>query len=722
MTMAVSSLVPQESLSPYTYIEAELPRPNVSRLSSSSSEYSTDEKNQEGNNDGAIVVKRHRVATYLRYWIHFAAILVTGGLAALNILNVFMMDVDDAQSNTKLNLFQFAAKAHEVLIIGSMMLIMMDYVRSRLITAKGVPLGYILFPVLFNGHDWVLSTEFWSCVAKPSLSTLPLTTLILTAIPFANFAGPLSAILVVPRLGWSKPQPAAVFSSFFNSSASRIWPDTVKMSDLLDRCDTGSGQSISQCPAAAIETLFESTHMSSDQGSTSWNCLNKGTQMSCNSTFDRTHTLSLEYDFYSLSPAVSSQRVDVFSPLKNRVTSGLARSLNISGTTNLDADKAEVLDLNFFGDGDLLKPAVQTVCSELNYSSIYQLYKDSNISYNWSTPAAFWLKNIDSSPRPSFLFSWMKNDSLLVDAERCEAQYCFSSVACTVDARWVPVRFWYNMQQSDVLYQSDPQPSELIDSRKFYDGIPITIAKEVLELTTIPRSVNMSEVFRDILNDNSIPQTNRPENVVLFPDAISSGLFLVNYTQAVAMMLSVSIVEFLAYGPSRTGQSTYDGNCSDTTFGFDFGNHICSQNPDYWIHINSIGDLESDFSMVSFTLRKNGYGCFFDGITVKIALGIMLLHALLTVLYLAFVVTSRRQLTTCWSSAPELLTLAINSLRAPVLMGHSMGVNGQSRNIWREHVMVREIDSGEELSLVVGDPMDYSGRIGDLPQVGKKYN
>ena len=707
-------------------MERPLPQQDPSYLSSSTTSISSFKGSKHHNQDGKIVVKEHGNLALLRYWIHVAAILFTGGLAALNFLNVFFMDANDPEVNTKLNLFQFAAKSHEGLIIGSMMLALMDTVRSRLTSTEGVPLGYLLSPVLFNDLDFVVSPEFWSCLIRPNMSTLPLTIMILTAIIFANIAGPLSAILIVPRLGWSKPVVAGAFPSFFNASASSIWPTKIHTTNLLPECFSQAAGAVfnARCPASALKSLSTTTNMGVTGGATAWKCLNKGIDMSCNTTMSvagSTHTWSLEYDFFSLSPVVSSQKVDIFSPLQNRVKDGLATLIDLPGVTSIDASKPEVLDLHFFGNKDLLKPMVRTTCEDLNYTRIYQIYKDNRIQYDWSTPAGFFLKDTDSSTNPSFIYSWLKNDSWLRDAQPCKGESCYKSVACAIDARYVPLSLWFNIQQPDTPFQSDPQPSKSVRSGKFDEGVSITLGKGLMDSFTVQGSTNVSVDIGSILNNNNIPQEERPESFEVFKDTLTTDVGFVNYTQAIAMMLSTMTVEFLAWGPTSTGHSIYIGNCSFASVGFTYGDTICGRNESYWMSTDSIGGLDANFSMVNFTLRNNGYGWFFEGITVKIALAILLFHASLTSVYLIHSTIGRRQITTHWSTAPELFTLAINSLRAPVLVDHSTGVAWRERHIWRELVTVRETDSGEELSLVVGHHMDYGSRIGDLPAAGKKY-
>ena len=170
----------------------------ASVTSSSSSEF---EKPLPHDTYGTVVVEHHRSPTrLLRYWIHFAAVGVTVLLSLLNFLNVSLMVSEASNKSVVLNLFQFAAKAHELLILGSLSLLLLDSVRNRLITEAGVPLGYVLSPALFNDLGWLTSRHFWSCL-KANNQSLSLVLLMMTAIPFANLSGPLSAITVVPRLG-----------------------------------------------------------------------------------------------------------------------------------------------------------------------------------------------------------------------------------------------------------------------------------------------------------------------------------------------------------------------------------------------------------------------------------------------------------------------------------------------------------------------------------------
>ena len=108
-----------------------------------------------------------------------------------------------------------------------------------------------------------------------------------------------------------------------------------------------------------------------------------------------------------------------------------------------------------------------------------------------------------------------------------------------------------------------------------------------------------------------------------------------------------------------------------------------------------------------------------DSLALQISLGTLLLHTLLTLVYLIYILIFKKTITTRWTSATELLILAIDSFRAPKLAGQS--IRASDRKIWLEPVRVREVDGGDRLSLIVGDATSYPERVGGPPQLGKKY-
>lgn len=642
--------------------------PETSRLSTCSSEYSQywPKADHQNNGAGATVVKAHSGRTLLRHWVHIAAIAVTAGLAAINVLNIYLMDSNRPDTVAMLNAFQFAAKLHEILIVGSLMLIMMDTVRGMLIKATGVPFGCLLAPVLFNDLEWLISHQFWSSI-RPTWSSLPLTVLVLTAIPFANLAGPLSAITVVPRLGWSAPQAAAIFPTFWNSSASKIWPETLAASDLIPACFTGEGQR-DGCPGGAFSTinvLYDPKIVGSIH------CITIASHVACNATLYPTQfrELSLEYDVDSLTTFSSTPTEVIFETLANRFATGMAFPLNITETETVDAQKTQLIGTRFIGNRQLLKPVSRTMCEDLSYSEIYQTLQDFKVEANWTAPFVHWLGNIDDSLTPSFLFTYLKNDTRLDAARGCDGLDCYAAVRCTTNAKWVPMSIWHNSAHSTVTYQSDPQPQQLFESEASTKAPSVIIQKDWLEAMSVPRILDTSDTFNKFMNHWMVPMAGPPR--IGSDQGTQSRPKPSNYSQAISILVSSIITEGLSQASLRVGDSIYKGNCSDRKPGFQFASKICDQSPSKWVHAESLGSLQEDFSMMTFTVQRNGYGWFIDSLTVRIALGILLFHGVLTLVYLVFSLAFRRTITTCWSSAPEMLMLAIDSLRAPILMGSS---------------------------------------------------
>ena len=129
--------------------------------------------------------------------------------------------------------------------------------------------------------------------------------------------------------------------------------------------------------------------------------------------------------------------------------------------------------------------------------------------------------------------------------------------------------------------------------------------------------------------------------------------------------------------------------------------------------------MQESTVMATFTVQRIVYGRFSISLTTKIALAALLFHALLTLVYLSTVLLFKENITTFWSTAPDLLVLAINSLQAPVLKGSS--ISTENSQLWRELVSVREVDAGDQLSLIVGDRTNYLRRVGGVPQPGMLY-
>lgn len=567
---------------------------------------------------GYTVVRAHRGRVLLRYWIHLLAISATGALAALNFLNVYLMDSDDPDAIAKLGAFQFVAKLHEAIMLGSLSLAMIDFIRGGLLSPSGIPLGYVLSPVMYNNIDWLLSASFWTnrptnrqilshTLAKRS--SLPPFLVIVLAIFFANIAGPTSAIMIVPRLGWSDASPAALFPTFWNASAENFWPDQMAATSLPPKCSEGGAVGTSGCPALgskAVRILWDS------QTGPGVLCTTEGFRSSCNASMSSNtaanailRTLSVDFDLDGLDAYAASPNAAIYSTLGSRFQSGVAHPFNISGAKTIEAGKTELVEIKFADPAGMFKPAVATSCRELRYDQTAKLYQERNISTNWSEPSVTWLADAEELGQESFLFSYRTDSPEFDDASACDGEECYAALVCSIAARWSSHALWYNTAQSSLLFQGNPQPRSIF-ARDGPFSRPVVLKKDWLELTSVDGDTDLAQNIVSLLNDWNTPRVRAPQPV---QGRLQENIGPTNHSVAIGIILAGTLVESMANGPVSVGDSLYNGDCNNTKPGFSFSEAICARDPSFWVHARSLADgVQGDYSMISFTVRRNGWG------------------------------------------------------------------------------------------------------------------
>ena len=152
----------------------------------------------------------------------------------------------------KQSYYQFAAKAHEIVIQASLASIALSYIRFQLTFGDGLPFGSFLSGLQITQISYLWSTELWSSVFSRDLRLrrkLTLLVIIISCGLIAATAGPSSALLLIPRyttLRWG--------SSYFsiNGTSQDIWPDRVEAKNIPDGCATidWSGTVNPSCPSA----------------------------------------------------------------------------------------------------------------------------------------------------------------------------------------------------------------------------------------------------------------------------------------------------------------------------------------------------------------------------------------------------------------------------------------------------------------------------------------
>ena len=322
----------------------------------------------------------------------------------------------------------------------------------------------------------------------------------------------------------------------------------------------------------------------------------------------------------------------------------------------------------------------------------------------------------------------------------CHGDDCFAAYTCTAETKWIPLRLWFNTAQPQILYRDYPLPKKSFELGSSHGVRKALIKKDWLDAMFYlnlahPNFTKSSQIF----NPSQIwaqyseawnPTFGGVPSRLDIADGYTWDYTATNYTQAFAMQFSLMLTSIMSQLPFSLNTAFYNSSCDTTVWTngevSNLLNHsICAKDTGSWIHADTLGDIADYALAITFAIRSSGYRWGFDTTLVNVAIAILLLHAVLTMTYLVTVVVSKPLIVTCWSSASEMMVLALCSLKPTALAGRSTGVlrNKDDRRLWREMVTIREVDGGEGLSLVAGNSKYYSGEeVGDLPRIGKKYN
>lgn len=209
--------------------------------------------------------------------VHILPSVATIAIVQLTFRNVFWFDNDpdtdrvhwkglNLSLNELLNLLQFVAKIHEILLVGSLGAMVMHRVRNRLLGKRGLPFGMMTAGYSVGSAEYLLSSAFRAGFRRKFLT---LTLLIMAFTVLANTFGPASAIILVPSLDWwpmKQPFGAQTLPLLFEFDEDYWWPleltknDTQLSPTELDvypanLCFTSEGVDWTGCPAGGFNNF-----------------------------------------------------------------------------------------------------------------------------------------------------------------------------------------------------------------------------------------------------------------------------------------------------------------------------------------------------------------------------------------------------------------------------------------------------------------------------------
>lgn len=160
-----------------------------------------------------------------------------------------------------LMLLQLAAKAHEICIVSSLSIIVLQLVRNELLFGDGLPLGLIGSGLTFNNLAFFFTREFFGSVKYigrhgHKFQKIMFITALVVAGLTAALAGPASAVLIVPK---SQDWKAGGTQLYLNGSAIDFWPESLSgdLSELRQFCNGSQSTRKGICPAGGFQSLWD---------------------------------------------------------------------------------------------------------------------------------------------------------------------------------------------------------------------------------------------------------------------------------------------------------------------------------------------------------------------------------------------------------------------------------------------------------------------------------
>ncbi|KAI9933054.1 hypothetical protein AWENTII_002923 [Aspergillus wentii] len=195
---------------------------------------------------------------------HLVTILVTITTITLDLNGVYLgSDLMSPVRSETINLMflQLAAKAHEIMIVSSLGLIVLQFVRFELLFGDGLPLGLVGSGLTFNNFEFFFKKEFYGTLKyvgghgnKPRKVMFVM--VVVVAGLTATLAGPASAVLLVPK---SQNWAAGGTRFYLNGSESEFWPADLSgdLSELRLFCKCNDSTRLGICPAGGFHSLWE---------------------------------------------------------------------------------------------------------------------------------------------------------------------------------------------------------------------------------------------------------------------------------------------------------------------------------------------------------------------------------------------------------------------------------------------------------------------------------
>jgi hypothetical protein len=669
------------------------------------------------NEKSKVAISNSRFRAIWRCFVVLSPVPLTLIVLGLNISNYYCFDWGRPNQSSILDSLQFVTKVHELLIAASVTAIVLHSVLYHLTMKDGLSLAALTPAYQLSQTKFIFKRAFW--VDMFSHGRISLGIVITLAVFLINIAGPSAAIAVIPKPGWWPVPPNILWSgldyntvgAFYIANSTSVWPDEVSTSYLP--IDEPAGDCLSSwaiieesCPAAGYLPVTEALLNDGFQTNGLWNVLL--------SNLDTSRSLT------SVGPAYFDND---FNRNRWSISSSISQIMATS-LFNYDNNDAYEEALGFDGN-PLLKPLVQVECavsevvsSTLIFPHDYIPLPGAKSNETWAVDTSVAWDNAISDHTSDVHFLWANlqsnnsGPSLLAAFNLNNTDNAFNytdssgvshtgddqtAFTCSIDARWAPVQMWM-LPGIDFDYRvHEISPFDLAGSLDFLwspDQIPslqqiqIDPAWAASLNVYIPNStytLTMEQVVRISASMNADSWSNGTTDDFL--NLVATGIGMMVTDGLARLSWSDPLLALVSDNQGYFLQNWGTNASLDTT--------------------RIAPDINPDWLEMNFASYRQGWSYGLSGVTIKLALGVLVLHLAAAVIHTVIVVGSRDVWTTkSWMSIGELLVLAINSDRSEKLQNTCAGIN--SSRTWRKKLKIREIEQGH-LGLVVDNPGDIDG-------------
>ena len=593
--------------------------------------------------------------------------------------------------------------------------------------SSGLPFGLVSAGYQLSDLVYLLTPAFWAALrvrtAQPRPYQLPFVFLLVLVFGLTAVVGPSSAIALIPKLDWwdvSDPFSGTGGATFIAANLSSLYPVDISLDAQTQQTCLASGSenpvgwsTESGCPSGGYLGIQDWVESARNQN-------------------QAPNITMFESDFdveRYLSAGATRGPYSVASTVTVRSARMLVGMWQYSQSFDLQLGKLgrPIITPSITGKQSFKKPLVQVQCGNLSGPSPSnglitlqyphdQLVTPSNQSYGgqvWSLPlpegVANPMINVTSPHQQIMGFDWV-DLSQFAGRPMIGAAFVFSTpsipvayLPCTIDAAWAPVNAWLDPKIDNTVLQDSSDP------------LTITTNQQLMSSTT---QMNLNIPWAQTLN---------PMGAIDY----GQNLYNKNISTIIAIMLKWGYVhgngKFEVAGPASEpwmfstilalqvadGLARFDSASPDVIYHKD-ANNVANSFARKLTDVN-VGNYpwyprEQDFDVVArrntsewtevtWQVRRFGYGWGLDGITIKLAAAALLFHVLLVLIHVPTVMIGGWT-STCWSNVGELLALAVNSQRVDHLDNTSAGI--EKSTTWQEMVRIREVgDTG--LQLVFGN-------------------